>query len=166
VPDEQTSDKRLELAYDAAQKKLAMQDATLSNVRTRANNLLAAAALFTSFSAGVGLINTDPNKGKVLSACTGGALLTILILLGISVLVVVWPVDWVFVPSAAIIMSMIRDQQTQHTEDSIRTYVTDEMVKGGNKNHNKLKRKQKFFRAAVVLLVAEVVFLVWLLIVK
>jgi hypothetical protein len=38
VPD-QASDKRLEMAYDAAQKKLAMQDTTLGNVRTRANNL-------------------------------------------------------------------------------------------------------------------------------
>jgi hypothetical protein len=43
------SDKRLELAYDAAEKKLSMQDATLGNVRTRANTLLATAALFTSF---------------------------------------------------------------------------------------------------------------------
>jgi hypothetical protein len=60
---DQTSDKRLELAYDAAQKKLAMQDTTLGNVRTRANTLLATAALFTSFSAGIGLLNNDPTKG-------------------------------------------------------------------------------------------------------
>lgn len=37
-----TSDKRLELAYNAAEKMLALQDSTLANVRTRANNLLAA----------------------------------------------------------------------------------------------------------------------------
>jgi hypothetical protein len=55
----------VELAYEAAQQWLSMQDTTLANLRTRANNLLAAAALFTSFSAGVGLINNDPKKALV-----------------------------------------------------------------------------------------------------
>ena len=65
VTEPTASDKRLELSYDAAAKKLSMQDATLGNVRTRANTLLATAALFTSFSAGIGLISTDPTKGSV-----------------------------------------------------------------------------------------------------
>jgi hypothetical protein len=61
-PDEPAADKRLELAYDAIQEKLKMQDATLASTRTWANNLLATSALFIS-SAGVGLINNDPTKG-------------------------------------------------------------------------------------------------------
>ena len=40
LPDEPSSDKRLELAYEAAQDLLKMQEALLSNTRTRANNLL------------------------------------------------------------------------------------------------------------------------------
>jgi hypothetical protein len=128
----QASDKRLELAYDAAQKMLAMQDTTLGNVRTRANNLLATAALFTSFSAGVGLLNTDPGKGAILSPWAGGILLFVVILLGIYVLRVVLPAkDWVFVPSASIIMERYR---AGDDEIAIRTFVTDEVIKGAKKN--------------------------------
>jgi hypothetical protein len=102
------SDKRLELAYDAGEKKLAMQDSTLGNVRTRANNLLATAALFTSFSAGIGLTNTDRTKSPVLSPCAGTALLVVVILLGISVLYVALPAtNWQFVPSAEKIMEIV-----------------------------------------------------------
>jgi hypothetical protein len=52
------------------------------------------------------------------------------------------------------------------TEDAIRTFVTDAMVEGGKKNQPKLGRRQNAFRAAVVLLVAEVALLIWLLIVR
>src|SRR5262245_41071797 len=130
-----------------------MQDTTLGNVRTRANTLLATAALFTSFSAGVGLINTDPSKGKVLSPCAGAALLIIVILLGICVFYVAWPAKrWHFVPSASIIMEKYRAGET---EEAIRTYVTDKMIKGGNENQPKLDRRQKAFHAAIFLLVIE-----------
>ncbi|MEZ0358154.1 hypothetical protein [Mycobacterium sp. SA01] len=163
MPD-QASDKRLELAYDAAQKKLAMQDTTLSNVRTRANTLLATAALFTSFSAGVGLINSDPSKGPVLSSCAGSALLIIVILLGACVFYVSWPAKgWHFVPSASIIMKKYRASET---EEAIRIFVTDAMIKGSTENQPKLDRRQKAFRAAIFLLVVEVALLVWLFIVR
>jgi hypothetical protein len=155
------SDKRLELAYDAAAKTLTMQDTTLGNVRTRANNLLATAALFTSFSAGVGLINTDPKKGAVLSSGSGGALLAAVILLGISVLVVVWPTKkWHFGPSATAILAQV-DQGKD--EIALRRFVTDAMISGIAENKKSLAWKQRFFRAAVVLLVGEVSVLIWIL---
>lgn len=163
MPD-QATDKRLELAYDAAEKKLAMQDATLGHIRMRANNLLATAALFTSFSAGVGLINTDRSKGPVLSPCAGAVLLAVVILLGLSALVAIWPVkEWHFVPSAKIIMDKI---DAQETEDAIRRFVADGMVQGAVKNQTQLKRKQNAFHVAAVLLAVEVALLVGLLIAR
>lgn len=161
---DQISDKRLELAYDAAQTKLAMQDTTLGNVRTRANTLLATAALFTSFSAGAGLLNTDPDKGSVLTSYAGTGLLIILVALGACVFYVDWPAtNWAFVPSASIIMAKYRNDET---EEAIRVFVTDAMVEGGKMNQPKLARRQNAFRAAVLLLVAEVALLVWLRIVR
>lgn len=158
------ADKRLELAYDAAQKRLAMQDATLGNVRTRANNLLATAALFTSFSAGVGLINTDPNKGATLSPCVGSILLALVILLGLSVLVVVWPAKgWHFGASASVILEKIG---AGDDEDAIRKHLTEKMIEGAAANHEQLMDKQVAFRVAVVLLVVEVALLVLVLILR
>lgn len=157
---DQDSDKRLELAYNAAQTKLAMQDTTLGNIRTRANTLLASAALFTSFSAGAGLLNTNPDQGSVVSSYAGTSLLVILVLLGACVIYVDWPAtNWAFVPSASIIMEKYRDDET---EEAIRVFVTDAMIEGGKKNQPKLDRRQNAFRAAVVLLVAEVALLLWL----
>ncbi len=40
MSDEPESDKRPELAYDAAVKRLSLQNEALARVRTRANNLL------------------------------------------------------------------------------------------------------------------------------
>jgi hypothetical protein len=158
------SDKRLELAYDAGKKKLAMQDSTLGNVRTRANNLLATAALFTSFSAGIGLINTDRTKGLVLSPCAGTALLIVVILLGISVLYVALPAtNWQFVPSAEKIMEKYDQGQD---EASIRKFVIAAMIQGGKDNQAKLDRRQWAFRLAALLLVVEIALLVWILIAR
>lgn len=161
MSDNLTSDKRLELAYNAAEKKLSMQDATLSSVRTRANTLLATAALFTSFSAGVGLISTDPSKGRVFPPIAGAVLLVMVVALGVCVLVVIWPAKgWVFVPSASKIMARYN---AGDDESSIRKYVIGEMISGGRKNEAQLKFKQKAFRAAAVLLACEVAVLVLVL---
>jgi hypothetical protein len=106
-PDQPEPDKRLELAYDAIQEKLKMQDATLASTRTRANNLLATTALFVSFSAGVGLISNDPDKGSALCPGVAAVLLLVVVALGVSVLIVAWPTKkWIYVPHASIIMQM------------------------------------------------------------
>jgi hypothetical protein len=56
------SDTRLELAYAAGQARLSGQNATLANLRSRANNLLATSALLSSLATGIGLLNTDPRR--------------------------------------------------------------------------------------------------------
>lgn len=159
---DQISDKRLELAYDAAQKKLAMQDATLGNVRTRANTLLATAALFTSFSAGIGLLNTDSSKGPVFPTCAATWLAVIMVLLGVCVVYISWTVkEWHYVPSARIIMEKIGKNKS---EDEIREFVTKAMIDGADSNAPPLRRRQLAFRASNILLVIEVSLLVGVLI--
>jgi hypothetical protein len=155
VTEFQEADKRLELAYDAAMKRLAMQDNTFGNVRTRANNLLATAALFTSFSSGVGLINTDPKKTAVLSPCIATVLLVVVLLLGSCVLFVLLPAKgWIYGPSAQKIMDM-RDKKMMD-EGAIRTEVITRMIEGIDLNNKKLDARLWAFRAAALLLVVEI----------
>jgi hypothetical protein len=156
--EETAADKRLELAYTAAQDLLESQSDTLSNTRTRANNLLATTALFISFSAGVGLINTDPNKGMVLCPFVAVVLLLVVGGLGGCVLYVAWPAkDWAHTPSARIILERI---DAGDDEATIRRLITSKMIEGADRNSTKLKPRQIAFRVAVALLVVEVLLLV------
>lgn len=151
-------DKRLELAYDAPVKRLSMQDNTFGNLRARANNLLATAALFTSLSAGVGLLNTDATKGTVVSQTKVTLLLAAVVLLGLCVLYVLLPVKaWVFGPSAEKIMQKYDDDVD---EDSIRKFVVGELIEGIKSNNRKLDRRLWAFRGAALLLICEVALLV------
>lgn len=152
------TDTRLELAYDAGEKALALQDVTLGNTRTRANYLLATAALFTSLSTGLGLIKTDPTKGAVLASWKALVLVGVVALLGGFVFYVLWPAkNWQFVPSAQIIMQLYNRGKD---ESSIRIHVTSALITGRLENDKKLKRRQRAFEAAVILLIAEIVLLV------
>jgi hypothetical protein len=142
------SDGRLELAYEAAQARLSGQDTTLGNVRSRANNLLATAALLTSFASGIGLLNTDPKKGTVLPATGAWLLLVVTGIVGISVIYVLWPAKgWHFGPSAKEIM---KERNAGKSEDAIREYILTKMIEGIAFNLDTLERKQKAFRLAAV----------------
>ncbi len=148
------SDGRLELAYDAAEKMLTLQESTLANVRSRANNLLAATAVFISFAAGIGVINTDPKKGLLLPVIVGLVLLAIVISVGVSVLMIMWPAPkWCYVPSARVIVKMT---DAGDDESAIRRHVINEMIKGAEANRKMLDEKQNKFRWAVGLVAAEV----------
>jgi hypothetical protein len=151
-------DRALELAYDAAEEILKGQDATLGNTRTRASNLLTVAALLTSFSAGLGLIVTDPAKGAVLSALAAWLLLGVLVVMGALVLFVLWPVRvWHFGPDPKVILERCREGQT---ESDIREYITGEMIAGIDVNRQALVQRQRAFRCAVIVLLAEVCILI------
>ena len=77
------SEQQLELSYDAGEKTMSAQDTHLGDVRSRASILLSTSALFISFSAGIGLIKTDPTKGAVLSPTKGIVLLFVVLVLGL-----------------------------------------------------------------------------------
>jgi hypothetical protein len=147
-----SSDSRLVLAYEAATAILARQSTTLGDTRSRANILLTTAALLTSISAGIGLLNTDPAKGPVTPVLIAWVLLGVMVILGALVLYVLWPVKiWHFGPSAM----EIRDQQRQGApEDDIRAHIVDKMLDGARSNDLELVKKQRAFRYAAVCLVA------------
>ena len=153
------SDKRLELAYEAAQTKLSLQDGTLSNTRTRASGLLATTALFVSFSAGVGLIGDGSNEGvAAISPYVAGVMLVLVVALGACVVVVLLPAKgWCYVPSAEIILEKT---DAGWSESEIRRHVISAMIAGAQSNSKMLVARQKAFRAAVWLLILEVVVLV------
>lgn len=156
--DEPVSDKRLDLAYEAGQDILKVQDDLLANTRTRANTLLTASALFVSFSVGVGLINTDPKKGAIFPAWLAIALLLLVVGVGVSVGIVLWPTkNWCFGADAEKIIKKIDEGKS---EVDIRRYVTDAMINGADANIQMLERRQNAFRLAAFLLVVEVVVLV------
>jgi hypothetical protein len=135
-----------------------MQDGTLGSVRTRANNLLATAALFTSVSAAIGLINTDPHRGAVLAPWKALVLVSVVAVLGFCVVYVLWPIDnWQFGPDP---QSILNESAADKDESSIRKTVTGAMITALGTNAVALKSKQKAFRWAAGLLVAEVVLLV------
>jgi hypothetical protein len=156
--EEAKTDRVLELAYEAAKEALKMLDGTLGSTRTRAVSVLTVTALLTSFSAGIGFINTDRTKGPVLQTWSTWLLLGILLLMGALVLFVLWPVpDWAFGPSAGIILD---EQAKGRTESHIRQFVVNEMVKGIHDNTKALRHRQAAFRCSVLLLLAEATALV------
>jgi hypothetical protein len=162
--DQPEPDKRLELAYEVAQTIVSVQDTTLGNLRTRANNLLAAAAVFTSFSTGIGLLNNDPSKGVVLSVGAAVILLAVVVAIGIYVLRVLWPVnDWCFAASAEEILEKVDDESETWDVDDVRRFVINTLNKGKNDNEKILEKKHADFRTAAMLLVGEIVLLVLLL---
>lgn len=148
------TDAGLVLAYEAACELLKIQDATLGNVRSRATQVLSTAALLTSISAGLGIINLDAKRGEVLAASGAWALLTVMVLIGALTTYVHWPVHgWIFGPSARKIL-VERDHQSD--VDHLREFVLVALVKGIDDNDDALKRKQRVFRWSSLALVVEV----------
>jgi hypothetical protein len=156
LSDEPTSDKSLELAYTAAQDRLSEQVATLARLRSRANNLLSTAALFVSFSTGVGLINSNQTNGVVFRVAAI-ALLLVVVALGLNVLKISWIVKgWAIRDFASEIVSMA---DKGNSEAAIRRHIIGEMIKLAEDNERELEPKRRAFRRAVVLLLFEVLVL-------
>lgn len=154
----------VELAYEAAQRHIAVQDATLGNTRTRAATLLSAAALLATVAVAVGFMNTDPAHGVTVPRVWAWLLFAATALLGGAVLVVLWPVrGWCFGPSAAAILDRIDDaavREEAKSGEAVRRHITRKLIDGAAGNDRKLALRQHFFRGAVVLFVAEALLLV------
>ena len=148
----------LELAYDAALDSLKMQEARLSGLRSRATGVLSAAALVTSFSAGLGLINTNPKTGAVFPKWAALALLAALIAIGVLDMVVLWPAQkWQFGPDVREILCK-HDGGT--AVDDIRRCVIDDALDGVERNEKRLHPRFRCYRWSAGLLVGEVIILV------
>lgn len=149
------------LAYDEARAALREQDATLGNVRNRATGLLGAAAVGTSFAAGVGLLNTDPGRGPVFPAWGGWGLLLLVVLVGAGVMVVLWPAPhWQFGPNARRLLDSAGGDV-----DKVFAAATTAMIAASASNDRQLRLRMNAYRAAVVMLTAEVALLILIMII-
>jgi hypothetical protein len=150
-------DDLLDLAYEAAVSRLASQTSALEGFRTRASGLFLVAALVTSFSAGLGLVNTDAAKGAVLPVWAPWVLLGILLALGICAFSILLPTPhWVHGPSAGVILRV--RQAAPYTAGKL--FVVNEMVAAQQTNSAQLARRAWAYRTAVLLLLAEVLVLI------
>lgn len=151
------ADPVLVMAYEAAAARLASQTDTLANLRVRANNLLAAAALITSFSAGLGLLNIDKAKGPLLPNWGPWALFGILMIVGVCAMFASWPTTWAYTPSAEIIL---HTRTLNPSENTVRRSITDKLIAAKDRNEKTLKTKSAAYQVGVVALLAEISVLV------
>jgi hypothetical protein len=157
LSEQSDSDRSLELAYTAAQDMLSEQVATFARLRTRANNMLSTAALFISFSAGVGLINIDPAKGTVFRSGVALGLVLVVLVLGACVLYISWLArGWYWSPSASEMLEMVDAGQS---EAAIRRHFIRVMVEKAAANEKQLAPRRRAFRGATILLLVEVLVL-------
>ena len=109
-----TTDKRHEIAYESAKSALELQQASLSNIRNRTVSLLAAAALFISFAGALGVLNTDPSRGRTTPVWIPISLLAVLVLVLLLVIEVLRPAPW----TRGLTGGDILDYKEGSTEDS------------------------------------------------
>ncbi|HEX8080144.1 MAG TPA: hypothetical protein VF557_08045 [Jatrophihabitans sp.] len=148
------SDERFKLAYDAVVTHLGQQDVTLGNLRNRATAVLSAAALVTSFSAGVGLINTDQDKGSVFPTWGAVTLLAVVVGIGLLTMGIIWPVKgWVYGGAASVILA---ETARGRDIDTILRDAATSLASGVVSNAKVIDRRSQYFRVAVVLFVAEI----------
>ncbi|MGK5112741.1 MULTISPECIES: hypothetical protein [unclassified Geodermatophilus] len=155
------TDEVAQLAYGEARAALREQDATLANLRNRATALLAAAAVGTSFAAAVGLLNTDPDRGRVFPLWAGWTLLVLVVLVGAGVMVVLWPAPgWKFGPSPDKLLGSVGTDL-----GGVLRAATTAMIAAVGSNDGLLKRRMDAYRVSVIMLMAQVALLVLIMIV-
>ncbi|WOT40729.1 hypothetical protein [Streptomyces coeruleorubidus] len=147
----------VDLAFEAARDKLASQTNAFESLRTRAAAVLSVAALVTSFSAGLGLVNTAPDQGRLLPQWAQWALLGILLAIGICAFIVLLPTrQWLHGPSARIILKRWEEGGDTRV---VKVEVTAAMVEAQSTNSAELGRRSQAYRVAVLLLLAQVLVL-------
>lgn len=147
-------DELVDLAYEAAKAKLDSQTSAFESLRTRAAGILSVAALVTSFSTGLGLVNTDPAQGRPLAAWAPWALLGILLALGLCAFRILMPTrQWLHGPSARIIMNLW--QEGMNPKEA-KVNVTAAMVDAQRQNSKELGKRSWAYRLAVLLLLGQV----------
>ncbi|MFJ2968526.1 hypothetical protein ACIPIC_40455 [Streptomyces collinus] len=151
-------DEFLTLAYDAAKGHLANQTNALEGFRTRASGIFAVAALVTTFSAGLGLVNTDPAKGVVLPWWAPWGLLVLLIVMGVCVFRVLLPTaGWVHGPSAK---AILQTRENLESDRELKLAVIEAMVEAQSWNRKELTKRAWAYRVAVLLLLFEILLLI------
>ncbi|MER7832145.1 hypothetical protein [Streptomyces sp. NPDC095602] len=148
---------RLTLGYEMAKSLLASQDRTVTNLRTRASGILATAALIVTFSTSIGLLRSDAQKNLLFPTWAAWTLLGIIVLQGICVMSVLWPVSFSFGHS---VIDMVDPRQSRAAEAPINLWLVEQLINDLKENRSQIDRMAKALRAAMVLLLVEVVIIV------
>jgi hypothetical protein len=140
------------LAYEEAKRALDEQEQAVGELRSRAGQLIAAAAITTSFFGGQALHRHVHTLGWVAIAC--------FVSLSLSVLVILWPRrDWEFSLSPAKFISTYIEPPEGDPLDlpMIHRDLALHMGRSANLNRDQLRWLTGAFRLGAILLVAEVV---------
>jgi hypothetical protein len=141
-----------ELAYKEGQRALEEQERAVVELRSRAGQLIAAAAITTSFFGGQALHGRVHPFGWVAIGCFVG--------LSLSVLIILWPRhDWEFSLSPAQFISTYIEPSEGGPVDlpAIHRDLALHMGNSAQLNRGQLRWLTAAFRVGAILLVAEVV---------
>jgi hypothetical protein len=142
---------QLEFAVNQGVENLKVQDSTLAKLRDRAAGVLLAASLVTSITGGLGVTKKDV---VFLPAWTAVLLVAILVLIGVLVIGVPWPVhDWSFGLHPKLILERI---DKGFDGDALHRYLIDELVQAMAANDKTIVIRGRLYRFAAILLIAEV----------
>lgn len=139
-------EEKYKLAYDAAILTLTQQDATLGNLRNRATGLFTVAALITSFSSTIGLINKDhPWPIGVLLGLLGT-------LAGVGVCAM-----WILLPKSQWNFGPVPEAllEYQGDEQSLRRAAVLGMVDAREENKRAIQWSSRLYVAGSVFLLCE-----------
>lgn len=146
------------VAYDEAHKAVDGQAATLTNIRTNAGTLLAAATIVTSFLGGQALGQPTVSGGRV-TKTTIGALGWLAIVAFVSVaaltVAVLWPRQMKFDMEAGPILDSTAGQDVEEADG--KAVLARYWDNNYDFNQAKLDRMFRLYTAACVLLGAEAI---------
>jgi hypothetical protein len=141
-----------QLAYDEAKRALDEQERAVVELRSRAGQLIAGAAIATSFFGGQALRHHLHPMGWVAVGC--------FVALSLAVLVILWPRrDWEFNLSPAQFINIYVEPEDTEPLDlpSIHRDLALHMGNSAALNRKQLRWLTSAFRVGAVLLVAEVI---------
>jgi hypothetical protein len=147
----------LKLGYDSALSGLSRQDALLGSTRNRATALLSASTVGTAFAASVGLINNDPAKGIVLRGWAAISLLVVVVVIGILVLVIVWPIKWYHFPEPTVYLNQY---ERGRSLERFYTYAIKNLQEAIAVNNKVLRRLANILSAAIILVTVQLMLIV------
>ncbi|MER5413907.1 hypothetical protein [Streptomyces virginiae] len=146
-------DERAKIAYKCAMDLFAAQDRSVSNLRTRATGIFATSAFVVTFASSIGLVGNDKTKGLVFPHWAAISLFVIILIQGLCVMIVIWPVEMIYGHSAYKVVNPPDDEANRSPID--RAFV-EGLVGDLKINKSKILRMSRCFRVAICLLMAEV----------
>jgi hypothetical protein len=145
-----------ELAYDEAKRALEEQERAVSDLRSRGGQLIAAAAITTSFFGGHAISSHVHATGWLAIACFVG--------LSVAVLAILWPRhDWEFASAPEKLIAIYIEPEDEPPVELAMIHRDLALHMGASirRNRGQLRWLLVAFRLGAVLLAAEVVF--WVL---